>query len=68
MDHTFNEMINYIERLNRCGVNISEATRTVFDMQKNYGWEGLEEYVNSVEDDVYVDSLQKFPMVSSCGF
>lgn len=59
---------NYIMRLVRCGYSTSEATRTAYDMQKNFGYDGLDEYVKSLEDDVYVDSLQKFPMVSSCGF
>jgi len=49
---------NYIQRLQRCGYNASEATRTAHDMQKNFGYVGLEDYVKSVEDDVYVCGLQ----------
>ena len=48
---------NYIDRLVRCGYSTSEATRTAYDMQKNFGYDGLDEYVKSLEDDVYVDSL-----------
>lgn len=49
---------NYIERLVRCGYSASEATRTAYDMQKNFGYEGLDDYVKSLEDDVYVCELQ----------
>ena len=59
---------NLIDRLRRCGYSASDATCTAQDMIKNFGYEGLDDYVRSLEDDVYVDSLQKFPMVSSCGF
>ena len=48
---------NYIDRLVRCGYSASEATRTAYDMQKNFGYDGLDEYVKSLEDDVYVDFL-----------
>ena len=56
---------NYIQRLQRCGYNASEATRTAHDMRKNFGYVGLEEYVKSVEDDVYVCELQSEPSVYS---
>lgn len=49
---------NYIQRLQRCGYNASEATRTAHDMQKNFGYVGLDDFVKSVEDDVYVCGLQ----------
>ena len=52
---------NYIQRLQRCGYNASEATRTAYDMRKNFGYTGLDDYVKSVEDDVYVDKLQPEP-------
>lgn len=54
MELMFNQINNYIDRLKRCGFSISEATRIAYDMQKNYGWDGLEDYVKSVEEDVYV--------------
>ena len=49
---------NYIERLHRCGISVSEAARTVYDMQKNFGWAELEEYIRSMEADCYVDKIQ----------
>lgn len=49
---------NYIDRLHRCGFSLSEATRTAHDMLKNFGYNGLDEYVRSLEVDIYVDSLQ----------
>ena len=58
MELMFNQINNYIDRLKRCGFSISEATRISYDMQKNYGWDGLEDYVKSIEEDTYVDKLQ----------
>ncbi len=49
---------NYIQRLQRCGYSAYEATRTANDMQKNFGLNGLEEYVKSLEEDTYVYHLQ----------
>lgn len=57
MELMFNQINNYIDRLKRCGFSISEATRIAYDMQKNYGWDGLEDYVKSVEEDSYVCKL-----------
>lgn len=54
----YEHLENFIERLKRCGFNISEATRICYDMHKNYGVNGLEEYVRSVEEDCYVDNVQ----------
>ena len=58
MELMFNEINNFIERLKRCGFSISEATRTAYDMQKNFGWGGLEDFVSSIEEDYYVDRIQ----------
>jgi hypothetical protein len=56
---------NYIQRLQRCGYNASEATRTAHDMQKNFGYVGLDEYVKSLEADTYVDKFQSEPCIGT---
>lgn len=58
MELMYTDIIKFIERLNRCGISMSEATRTAYDIQKNYGWDALEEYVESIEEDTYVGRIQ----------
>lgn len=58
MEIIYGYLSNYIERLKRCGYSISEATRIAYDVHKNFGFEGLEEYIFSVEADYYVDRVQ----------
>ena len=53
--HSYTLFMNiYIEKLNRIGVSASEAYRIVFDFLKNYSVAELEEYIESLEADVYV--------------
>lgn len=57
MELMYADINKFIERLNRCGISMSDATRTAYDIQKNYGWDALEEYVKSIEEDTYVDRV-----------
>lgn len=56
---------NLIDRLRRCGYSASDATCTAQDMIKNFGYEGLDDYVRSLEDDVYVDRVQSKSCVNA---
>lgn len=50
-------MEEYIERLKRFGYSDNQAYTIIYDFFKNYSETDLEEYIKSVESDVYVGKI-----------
>lgn len=48
-------MEKYIRRLERIGVSAHEAYQIAYDFLKVFGSEELEEYINELEKEAYVD-------------
>lgn len=46
-------MAAYTDRLIRCGVSAAEAYRTVYCLIKDFGLDGLIEYIESIEAECY---------------
>jgi hypothetical protein len=52
---------NYLRRLMNCGYSPSEAKITYNDFMKNFNVNHLEQFLKSLEGDVYVDKIQRQP-------
>lgn len=55
-----------VERLIRCGFAPHDALRMCKAMVKDFGFKELEDFVSSVEGDVYVGRIQSKPDKQAC--